>query len=654
MSVLSENVQERWWLATQLPPLTPSVSVALEIIREVAGQELIEINKANSLIGGLARVAPYAKLVDLFRQLQQAATSDERRSAQRMTTDMNRAAIALSVVAKNFLGDIRSQVSNDFGDDSEELQRFDLAAAEECSNPAFRLLVGIAELDAGPFQASADGIKIAPVALTSLTAIEPNLPPNAQLVPILFQGMMTAQRLIGRHLKLYAAEIEKASYLLRRLAAEVPDGAPGIIRADELENASSSKGLGNITPVPLALGDATMLHRALRLADVMLASYDGQAMPRAAEALRTTGPESEQAPAAEPDAANKPDKPDTAASDQDESTASRQQQPAQHVTGQATDLTALAAHATDLADSLERAWSAALSPESLGPAHADLNAKFTSLMSAINSQVTETENALRKAGVNARLGVFPTSLQEIEQLSLDPDAAQQWRQAIMAQIDALALTLEALNAMRSPSAYQVDLHTGIKQTWWEAGAFAMLRDRANLLTRLAIITSEAAKSMIDGNPTFRRATVRSIFDTLRSAGDALSHGNAIGAIFLARLAMIERAAVDLSWSDTGANKIPQDLPERLAADSRLAAEAPLIRIIEDMLKRFVDLEDVDIALAVLVAPHAIRLAERLCFREPTIIDAVLRATESAGRNDNLEDRAADVNVSSQQSDTQGL
>ncbi len=117
---------------------------------------------------------------------------------------------------------------------------------------------------------------------------------------------------------------------------------------------------------------------------------------------------------------------------------------------QVIDLSVLAAHATDLADSLERAWSDALSPEALGAAHEELNARFNSLLVSIQRQVAAGEHALREAGVNTKLGSFPPSLEEIGQLSFEPDPNQRWLQTQMAQIDALALLLEALNLLRRP------------------------------------------------------------------------------------------------------------------------------------------------------------------------------------------------------------
>ena len=83
----------KWWLIAQLPPLKPGSALGLEFLRELEDSEAEEVRAANSLLAGLASAAAYARLVELYKQLDSARRKTT--SAKRMATDMNRIARAL-------------------------------------------------------------------------------------------------------------------------------------------------------------------------------------------------------------------------------------------------------------------------------------------------------------------------------------------------------------------------------------------------------------------------------------------------------------------------------------------------------------------------------------------------------------------------------
>jgi hypothetical protein len=139
----------------------------------------------------------------------------------------------------------------------------------------------------------------------------------------------------------------------------------------------------------------------------------------------------------------------------------------------------------------------------------------------------------------------------------------------------------------------------------------MLRDRANLLARLSNQATDSA-AVATGSSQPRPNDFRVIFDLISSAMNSFSHGNAVAAIFEARLAIHQRARFDFG-------SVMPDLAERLSVDPRLSAEAPLLRLVELMIEEFAEGHAVDLAVATIAAPHMIRLANRLCIEDPSII-----------------------------------
>jgi hypothetical protein len=617
---MSNDSQGKWWLATQLPPSNGATAMTIDIVRRISSPEIDQVRQANAFLTRLAAVAPYAKLIELFRQFQQASVSDGKRSAERITIDMNEAAKAISRVAKMFPGDVERDASADFNPDSTEFQQIKLALEQECSKPVYRMLTCISGLAKGPFKAVATDVVIDPASLAAFREIDPNMPQNAALGALIYGGIIVAERLIGRQLKVYEPKISAASLLIRQLAAEVPDGQPVLIRADQLDEAGPLRETAPMVPEPLSLGSAQQLHRAIRLTGALLAKTEEAATPTAAVSAHDAPPPatSDLGSGHSAKAADTPG---------DQSDGNRATPPEEQPSESPVDLRALAKHATDLADSLERAWSDALSPDALGTARADLEARIQSLLAAIQRQVSATERELRDAGIDTRLGTFPPSLAEIETLSYEPDARQRWLQAQIAQMDALASLLEAVNAMRAPSARRISMPSGAVETWWEAGAFGTLRARAQLLVQISIQVKLAADE-ITGQSQGDGQSFRRLFDTLLAARECWSHGDPIGAVSHARRVIMERAALTVP-------DVPSDLIERLASDARLADDAAVLRLMQETAFRIFRGADVDVSIATIIAPRAINTAHKLCFEMPAVINDACSNTEnvSTGQDD---------------------
>jgi hypothetical protein len=171
-----------------------------------------------------------------------------------------------------------------------------------------------------------------------------------------------------------------------------------------------------MTPVPLALAAGVQLHRALRLTTELLAVTEDHRMASGG-VEESAGPNDSSRESASSSADR-----DNTATDSGEQAGSKFSGDVTLNLGnaksdQVLDLVALAFHTTALADSLEEVWSDALSLEKLQSANAELNDRFASLASAIQRQIFFHEDSLRRSGVDTKLGRYPTSLEEIKELS---------------------------------------------------------------------------------------------------------------------------------------------------------------------------------------------------------------------------------------------
>ena len=612
---------EYWWLAAQVPATQRGVSLGLEILREISASELPEIRKANSFLNRLAAASPYAKLFDLAHQLQQAAIFGPNATARRVAINMNRATAALARAARTFERDLRQQAADDFSANNDKYQELSEAVADGVSKPVYRVLVAVGELERGLFIDVDDSVVIDPEALAALAAIEPSVSPQIDILPTLYNAVLAAQRIIARYLIICSDDIASASFTIRRLAAEVPDGVALLIRADNPTQANSSTIGSNLVPEPLALDSASHLHRAIRFGAELLKNIE--------PSPRMTGPEADTSGEAGPGGAN------AEAADSIADAGDRAEQPsdgrlagagpggnADSARDQATldadaeviDLRVLATHVTDLANSLERAWSDALSPEALSDVQAELQARVTSFVAAIQRQLAAQEVELRAAGIDTRLGSYPPSMEELGALRFEPEPVERWRQAQMAQINALQLVIDALAALRAPSGRMLNSSTGAVQTWWEAGAFAMLRARARLLAQTSLETGHGTAGATGEAPP-RRDPLRMSLDSLMLASEALSYGDAAGAVLHAHLAIIDRGRAVRG-------SVPEDYVDRLMADPRLRREAPILGVMEEFVRRFAKGES-HTNIATLIAPVGIDIASRLCYREPDIINTAL-------------------------------
>jgi hypothetical protein len=99
--------EERWWLLAQVPATSPGAQSGLEIQRQLTADELSQARSANALLNRLSSVVPYARMVDLYNEVEFVRSA--KASSTRIALDMNRAARALGVIAAGFPARIRTR-----------------------------------------------------------------------------------------------------------------------------------------------------------------------------------------------------------------------------------------------------------------------------------------------------------------------------------------------------------------------------------------------------------------------------------------------------------------------------------------------------------------------------------------------------------------
>ena len=142
-------------------------------------------------------------------------------------------------------------------------------------------------------------------------------------------------------------------------------------------------------------------------------------------------------------------------------------------------------------DSLERAWSAALDAVEIAEARAEFAALADSVYHAVLRQTEGLAEKLSQRGLD-RLGAdFPLPAAAAAALEVHPIGDQRLRQLQVAALYALEDFLRAVKAVTSPEDHRSDIDgAAALHSWWESGAFALVRARAQALS--AILSQQAA------------------------------------------------------------------------------------------------------------------------------------------------------------------
>jgi hypothetical protein len=479
--------------------------------------EFAEVQAANAMLRRFTDGSLYQRLHQTFRLLVRHAERARSRAAripqpslQRDTARIDRAGRATLVAADALLGGLVDDIVTDYGQQSQQAVTMREAVDQARGSLVVALcgpLLAAASTESGLVEmrdvssdshpdgedgAEGSGPTWEPVLRESVVtklvaAVGPTAAPLTEapvmIVPLLQKLVLACQRLFARYLLLQEDRIDAASLRLRRLAAEVLDGAPALAlrRGDPARP--------QIQLRELALGEVGVLQRALRATRRLLT-------PPATQATTppTASPEGP-APATPSTAEVTAEATDHPPTDEDASLGGREAGGTS--TSSAVDLLAVVEHASRLTVTAERAWSAALDPAVLGEANRELLDQWANLVAVIQRQAGMSSRALEAAGLDTTADQFPPGMRQLLTLEFDPDPERRRRQLQLAQFYALDQLVTALQALQHPSKVAMNPQTGqVTQAWWDAGAFASVSARARHLARVTLALLDAEQAAI--------------------------------------------------------------------------------------------------------------------------------------------------------------
>ena len=297
-----------------------------------------------------------------------------------------------------------------------------------------------------------------------------------------------------------------------------------------------------------------------------------------------------------------------------------EENPAQHP-APATSLYDLLHHLSSMTTALERVWSEGLETESARSARAEAKQVWQSFTSALTGWTQYVDSVRRQAGLEpVIIEEFPVQDTGLKRLSLDPDTPE-WRyyQLQIAAMYAFQDLGESIQAMDNPTASKLRLPTGSVETWWEAGAFSLIRRRARSLASILKLGEEALQATLRENSAgpgeIGSYSQPSLWvDPLMSAFDLVNAGNYDSA--LPQLLAALRATLAQSLS-VAANDLPPPLAPTIADIDALSSVSQHVPLLEEACGRLGKGFLVDPGVAVPLAKELLPRLQELAVNPPT-------------------------------------
>ena len=181
----------------------------------------------------------------------------------------------------------------------------------------------------------------------------------------------------------------------------------------------------------------------------------------------------------------------------------------------------------------------------------------------------------------------------------------------------------ALKGIRAPSAELVYFDGRPPETWWEAGAFELVRLRASALGRLAEETGRAAATICEAAQP--PASTPLFASHLEAAAAALSRADSLAGLVHTHQALVERTR--------GVREAaPEVLFSRLASALPRPHDGHVLQLLHQAVARIAAGVRFDPGAAALIAPRALNLVTRLCLQQTELLESVLHAEDDHDQN----------------------
>jgi hypothetical protein len=187
-------------------------------------------------------------------------------------------------------------------------------------------------------------------------------------------------------------------------------------------------------------------------------------------------------------------------------------------------------HLIEMTDSLEKVWSAALNTTEAKTARQEAKGVWSSFAEGYANYL-EMASGIDEELVQLNRK-FPPEQEEVAQLTLEPSGPEErYRQLLIAAQYGLVDLLESVTGLEDPTGQTISFNGGVTiESWWQAGAFSLVRRRAMSLARVLRVLEQCIVELAElkngdtsGIPE-SYAVKDPWFDSLRIAHDLISLG----------------------------------------------------------------------------------------------------------------------------------
>ncbi len=128
-----------------------------------------------------------------------------------------------------------------------------------------------------------------------------------------------------------------------------------------------------------------------------------------------------------------------------------------------------------LTTQIEARWSEGLDNEGVKKAHTELLTLWESFRQNFPAWTDERSTKLKELGFDTIIKRYPLDDEGFKSLGQSSTLIERYNQFTVASLYQMQTLLQALTAIREPSRKTISLPSGDTESWWEAGAFSLIR-----------------------------------------------------------------------------------------------------------------------------------------------------------------------------------
>ena len=594
-----------WRLAGQIPQ--PQDAPALEVGRALNPDELTGLDEASDLLNRLSANNAYARAVELLlaTERQHEALLARDRPPPPAALGPLVAAITAACAA---LAEVPASIVADAGSDLDAEQATELRLAVErlANADVWRALAVLPAVTADRRAHLAVRDKALYLTEAGTAAVRNQADVTLRDEPVLAHfraGAALAQAMTAERLVACEELIDRHALFVRRLAAEVPLGAPVALRGIPGEDEDSRK----IEFKPLRPDRIELLYVAVRRARQLL-DENNEEEDAGGEVDEGMPPEDE---AGADDAGEDEDDDhatDGEGEDEDVATGGAEHPPADALP---LDFSSLIAYAERVPTELERAWSEALDQIGLDQAHEELRTRWQAVFTATVRLAQASQERAAADGLDGGMPFHPSDPATLLVLDVDVDGDVEAQRlgALLGQMSGVQALAESVGRLSRKDQGTGMIRSPEDPSWWEAGAFAETRGRAFALRRLTMEVDAAERARLSqegGEPVPAPARWA---DRLRLAEEARDRGDYEAAVVHAWLAARERGA---QLAGVKLLDVPDAFEDRLAQDPELSEIGPGFPLLRDLSRRALGADPAPLGYYAHAAVMLVEPLRRIC------------------------------------------